>query len=939
MVKLNSWQEIKLTPAEQQLRDKNLWVKSQTIPNTINTTTPVTLKSWEVVNLNANELDLRNKNLKSTSNVVNNTTPIPSTTKPIEQTIPTPTPTQQVQPKAIENNSITPTKETPKTTTDITYSEDKTAFDPNKVISKAEQFTWADWKTYQTVRNSDNTLTTIDVSTWNAVTSKYTDVERDTIKQWFLQQWTQNIKSWDIYNQLLQNPNIDLSWYNQNEVKIAKDRIKAFKTFANLDEWQLQSAINIWQLQEWTQLYNDLISNPEIKLKLDNAKKLNSINWKTTDWKTKEENITEDLLTKHLTVKQALEDWEISQDELSQLTMNDNIKALSAEKKARYEKYLELNNKYNQIAEETRKELQWSWATTTAVEALIASRQEAIRPSLDLAESMYNSTLWAYKDELDNSMNLFATNLKLYQDQQSREQQLSDETRKLEQNYQYTYWDINSTNPTLQNIAIERAVADLYTKYPLPWMESQATKVAKIQNLMSQWMTWTQAIAQLESEIRNSDRYKQYIAPKTEKAQGLIKMWEDKIYDPNSWKWIIAPWTSTSWLTNLSNIAWKNIQCGKAVNTYIQDVTWSYGQLWDTLDSKLKALESIWVSDWPVQWWIFVSNPLNNTVWHTWIVQSVNADWSITVLEANAEWKNSWWPLVERTYSADQVANMQFSQAPTTSVAQDLDTKIIQIWKIAYWKTISDKEWERITKIVNKYPNATNYEIALAVKWFDIKDKNDTNTAISYLNIFNRLPDNIKPDWFEQALSNYINKKDWKWANEYTAKFLERSIKNDVPSDEYISPSWYKTWLKSINNLISLINNNKDNIWLISWNVNDIINKFKNTWDYQKIKTLLQMNQADVRRTFAWSAVTATEMKALEDFIGWTTKMNADNLLTILQTVQDKTTSEFLNQRAWYWFDYNKYLWLWQSSWTTKWNTKTDIKSRIEQIRNSKNNW
>jgi hypothetical protein len=44
----------------------------------------------------------------------------------------------------------------------------------------------------------------------------------------------------------------------------------------------------------------------------------------------------------------------------------------------------------------------------------------------------------------------------------------AQQTKQLEQKYAYEYGDLNSENPTLQNIAIERAVAGMYENYPLP---------------------------------------------------------------------------------------------------------------------------------------------------------------------------------------------------------------------------------------------------------------------------------------------------------------------------------------------------------------------------------------------------------------------------------------------------------------------------------------
>jgi hypothetical protein len=58
------------------------------------------------------------------------------------------------------------------------------------------------------------------------------------------------------------------------------------------------------------------------------------------------------------------------------------------------------------------------------------------------------------------------------------------------------------------------------------------------------------------------------------------------------------------------------------------------------------------------------------------------------------------------------------------------------------------------------------------------------------------------------------------------------------------------------------------------------------------------MSQADVRKYFAGSAVTETEMKALEDFIGGNTKMTPVNLISQLNTIRDNTINKYNYQRT-----------------------------------------
>jgi deoxyxylulose-5-phosphate synthase len=61
----------------------------------------------------------------------------------------------------------------------------------------------------------------------------------------------------------------------------------------------------------------------------------------------------------------------------------------------------------------------------------------------------------------------------------------------------------------------------------------------------------------------------------------------------------------------------------------------------------------------------------------------------------------------------------------------------------------------------------------------------------------------------------------------------------------------YKVGNDRTDTLVSLINANKDKIGAFDGNVNDFLNKFKSDPQYQKLKTILTMTQADTRKFFA----------------------------------------------------------------------------------------
>lgn len=570
----------------------------------------------------------------------------------------------------------------------------------------------------------------------------------------------------------------------------------------------------------------------------------------------------------------------------------------------------------------------------------------------------------------NQAVSAYLTNLKSMNDLANQNISLVEKANQIEEakiNKRYTEYlannwavlwqtSLNTIADEVKNGTISIQKAQDLKQIMLSSIQSTLNKIAPlttqelktIETLLGQWFTPAQVVAELMS------------LDKFQKAEEDNKFWFTNVWDwviavtdPKTWKVRFesqSPTWETETLTWLNKIANSNIQCWKAVNTYIQDITWNYGKMWDTLDSKIQAIESIWTSDIPVKWWVFVSNPLNNTVWHTWIVQSVNSDWSITVLEANKEWKSTWWPLVENTYSAEKVKNMIFSQGLqkkqqawweyTTSQKAIMDTYLknpaskqnITALKNA-WLTSDDiesytsnigwywtqeqifdaifnfswwaskvSEWEmklmeeRAKTFASMWLNPQ--EAVLKYKWFNINEWIDLEKVSPYITIWDNLSANIKPNWYESTVSKYLNNWDIKWLDTYINRLVDKEVASTYKTDSILSAE-YNNWLKRTNELVTLLTNNKDKVWAFDWRVNDLIKKFKDTPDYQKIKTILQMNQADMRKYFAWSAVTETEMKALEDFIWWTTKMSAWNLITMIQTLQNDRTNLFNEQRSW----------------------------------------
>lgn len=209
-------------------------------------------------------------------------------------------------------------------------------------------------------------------------------------------------------------------------------------------------------------------------------------------------------------------------------------------------------------------------------------------------------------------------------------------------------------------------------------------------------MTTAQALEVLPPDAQQQFLWQVWsIVPQVDtKAPNIQKIWVDAdgndlygYYDVNtqsvvpvSW-WTWAVWSGLASLIvqndpqsivdfSVQNRKWRtNLQCGELANDYLFKITWKNptwsNRFMDSYSSKLTAVQSLGVSNTPVVWWLFVSNPLNNWTWHVGIVQSYNPDGSVTVLEANASWKASGEPPVIKTYPS--TSWMTFSKAPEST--------------------------------------------------------------------------------------------------------------------------------------------------------------------------------------------------------------------------------------------------------------------------------
>ena len=212
----------------------------------------------------------------------------------------------------------------------------------------------------------------------------------------------------------------------------------------------------------------------------------------------------------------------------------------------------------------------------------------------------------------------------------------------------------------------------------------------------------------------------------------------------------------------------------------------------------------------------------------------------------------------------------------------------------------SKVSWDE-AKIMNK--RAREYaaqwlsaqDALLKYKGLNLSKEVSPDIAQQYINIGDNLLEK-KPNDFEWKVAKYLNAWDVSWLNTYVNGLADDKVKARYGSDSILS-STYKTGNDRTDKLVTLIENNKDKLGAFDGNVSNLLLKFKGMPEYQQLKTILTMSQADTRKYFAGSAVTATELSALEDFIGGKTTMNPDNLVTMLKTIKEDRDNTFASQR------------------------------------------
>jgi uncharacterized protein YoaH (UPF0181 family) len=497
--------------------------------------------------------------------------------------------------------------------------------------------------------------------------------------------------------------------------------------------------------------------------------------------------------------------------------------------------------------------------------SLIANRRKSMVWDLNLAINNYNTDVWTLTQMKSEATSLLNMNLWFYKERKAQEAEILREqeqraynekreqnirayneqlaTKQLEQKYSYEYGDLSSTNPNIQNVAIERAVEWMYKNYPIPGMESQATKVQKVKDRIAKGMTWTQAIKSVEDEIRNSQRYKDYLASERDKLTTNWKVTYWKVWTNENWDdiyWFVDTGTKTVTWTTWADLYKSMTASTNPIGVYATwDMDWSrHRAIYNTaqtvwLEAFIKkykgtkitsemvnaSAEKYWVDPLMIartmaldsSMWTAWKWARNNNPWNVWQFDSLDAKW-ITVkwYTTLQEWINA---------VANNLAKRQNALWITTwwqAWDDDITNKIMNSWDGKDIKALAKNLWVWVNTAKNQYDtwkqwNKLNSQDTI-ILWSFLKDiswtaVNKEERAIYEQQYLDMKKKGLSTQEIKNQLSLYVPTAE---------NSNNQSVKNQLSQLQKYSS---KLWVKASETMATLINQ-----WDYKWAIQELEN-------------------------------------------------------------------------------------------------------------------
>lgn len=471
----------------------------------------------------------------------------------------------------------------------------------------------------------------------------------------------------------------------------------------------------------------------------------------------------------------------------------------------------EYQNELNRIKSDVERRYEWTWASKTKINAIIADESYKIQEAMNTASLQYNTLATKYNNRMTQYQNEFQLQLQEYQfNMQQRNQQMQElwfvmdlmnfetneqkderEWNNYVRQYDFQYWNINSKDEASRRRAIENAVDDVLTEFSgITMMRSREQMVEDIKNLVDGGMSLWEAITKnIREPIMQKDEYKAWKATQ----YGWINVWWSSYsIDSNGNLVLDKTYTMPEYTAvdrksdtfkktwqKYSNKTGKWWQCWQFVNDYLQEL-WVWRLYTDPIDAKKAVVNS----DIPTQWAIAVIDWSNNPnasdaqkqYGHVAIVTNIDwANWRIEVRESNHWWdeqiytnrydmdKVYWYfdPTKSREQSIQETQqNTKVTLSATDEAKKQNYLEAARRWRVSQTDTI--KIWDLAAEQWwgDEWRNALN-------KWLNV-DLTDTqinrmDKADSAFRTNDIVKDFEDAAWQINILTSALNANNWAW--------------------------------------------------------------------------------------------------------------------------------------------------------------------------------
>lgn len=299
--------------------------------------------------------------------------------------------------------------------------------------------------------------------------------------------------------------------------RTAKLRADAFSKFSGYDAGKFASAIKNGQILPGSQVYKDLLADPNLGKNLRIAEKFSAIYG--VDLAKAGESKTNEIVNNSPNAKNAFADGTITQGEWATMVNTPEISAKREETQKRKEAYDKKKAEFDAIEDETRKEFSGAGVSSAYVNAKIADRRKSMVKGLEIAASEYNSSAGTLNDLLTQQAALVDKNLELYKSDQSfaRQKELAQfqsdlalTGRQKEFEQKMAQQASLANDPTLAT----QQMLDSYAEMGIIPQRSASEIVAQVQAEVASGKPLGQVLTELNKAFQSKSEYKAAIEKK-----------------------------------------------------------------------------------------------------------------------------------------------------------------------------------------------------------------------------------------------------------------------------------------------------------------------------------------------------------------------------------------------------------------------------------------